>query len=186
MIDRNSEFFRMSKEIAADFLQSTVIIDDSPFRSISSSEDPNSGDAHIRSKAASRRQETSHRRLRFHHRSRTRKTSTLEIDHSSNPYFDARVVISAFAKKRIVCSVINPQKTEMDSLPELICDLADCADIVVIDWSLHNDEGEKAMEIIASILRQDETRPPGRLRLLAIYTVNPAIAQDSHHNQGAS
>ena len=28
MIDRNSDFFRMSKEIAADFLQSTVIIDD--------------------------------------------------------------------------------------------------------------------------------------------------------------
>ena len=34
MIDRNSKFFQMSKEIAVDFLQSAVIVDDSPFRSI--------------------------------------------------------------------------------------------------------------------------------------------------------
>ncbi len=98
-----------------------------------------------------------------------------EIDLGSNPYFDYRGVIGAFAKKRIVCSVINPRDTEMDDLPELIRHLADCADIVVIDWSLHNDDGEKAMEILASILRQDATPTPGRLRLLAIYTVNPHI-----------
>ena len=65
----------------------------------------------------------------------------------------------------------------MNSLLELICDLADCADILVFDWSLHNDDGAKAMEIIASILRQDESRSLGRLRLFAIYTGNPAIAK---------
>ena len=100
-----------------------------------------------------------------------------ENDYSGSSSFDARVVISAFARQRIVCSVINPQKTERDSLPELIRNLADCADIVVIDWSLHEDEGEMAMEILASILRQDATRASGRLRLLAIFTVNPAIAK---------
>ena len=39
MIDRNSDFFRLSKEIAADFLQSTVIIDDYGASEFSSSKD---------------------------------------------------------------------------------------------------------------------------------------------------
>ena len=98
-----------------------------------------------------------------------------EADHTSNPYFDDKAVVRAFAKKSIVCSVINPAKTETDTLTELISDLADCADITVIDWSLHGDNGDKAKEIITSILRQDKTRPAGRLRLLAIYTGNNEI-----------
>ena len=174
MIDRKSDFFRMSKEITEEFLQSTVIIDDFLFPKYLSS-----GDRTLDAPTPSSRPPIGDKKQipqaeTLLPRQASEDINT-EIDLSSNPAFDYRVVIGAFAKKRIVCSVINPRETERDDLPELIRHLADCADIVVIDWSLHNDNGEKAMEILASILRQDETPAPGRLRLLAIYTVNPHI-----------
>ena len=175
MIDRNSEFFRMSKEIAVDFLQSTVIIDDFTPPRYASSEGrtlviPTSG----RRPPVGGRDQLPQAEIPTPQQN-AEDVNPLNDDSSSS--FDARAVISAFSKQRIVCSVINPQETERDSLPELIRNLADCADIVVIDWSLHEDEGQMATEILASILRQDATRASGRLRLLAIFTVNPAIAK---------
>jgi hypothetical protein len=148
MIDRNSEFFKMSKDIATDFLQSTVIIDDYVASGSSSTEarslveprtghrPPIGGKTPLAHPAASSPEES--------------ENFESETDQIGNPYFDDKAVVRAFAKKGIVCSVINPAKTEMDSLSELICDLADCADITVIDWSLHNDDGLKAKEIITS------------------------------------
>jgi hypothetical protein len=50
------------------------------------------------------------------------------------------------------------------------------ADIIVIDWELHNDGGDSATNIITEIVRSDE-RQNGRLRLIAIYT------GDTNNNQ---
>lgn len=178
MIDQNSTFFKMSKEIAVDFLQSTVIVDDFTLPRYPSSEDRTLMLPVSVRRPPLRNEEQMLQTQSPSPQQGVTKTDT-EIDQSSNPYFDARAVISAFAKKRIVCSVVNPQETERESLPELIRNLADCADILVIDWSLHNDEGEMAMQILASILHQDATRTTDRLRLLAIYTGSPAIARIS-------
>jgi hypothetical protein len=173
MIDRNSEFFRISKEIAADFLQSTVIIDD-----YETPGSPSSGDLSLVEPRAGHRPPIGGKTPLAQPGALSPEESEnveSEADHTSNPYFDDKAVVRAFAKRGIVCSVINPAKTETDTLTELISDLADCADITVIDWSLHGDNGDKAKEIITSILRQDKTRPAGRLRLLAIYTGNNEI-----------
>jgi hypothetical protein len=172
MIDRNSTFFRLSKEIAADFLQSTVIVDDYGASGFYSSRD------------VSLLEPERHRRPPIGVKASLAQPDVLsteeaenvapETDYRSDHYFNEKVIVRAFAKKGVVCSVIKPAKAEMDSLTELIRDLADCADITVLDWSLYDDKGNKALEIIANVLSQDRERLTGRLRLLAIYTGNNA------------
>jgi len=89
---------------------------------------------------------------------------------------DAQQVINSFARKKIICSVIKPSQN--NHLPEMIHNLASGADIIVIDWDLNEQEekGATALEILKSVAEQ-ALNSPSQLRLFAIYTGEPAIAQ---------
>ena len=92
-------------------------------------------------------------------------------------YFNDKEVIEAFARKRIVCSIIRPERKDRDSLPQLIRNLADCADILVFDWSLHGDSGDKVLEMLVDILRSESDQQSARLRLLVVYTGDPKVGR---------
>jgi hypothetical protein len=46
---------------------------------------------------------------------------------------------------------------------------ANRSDIVILDWEIHGDSGDNAIELINTILSDDENQ--GRLRLITIYTI---------------
>jgi hypothetical protein len=87
---------------------------------------------------------------------------------------DAEKLIDAAMDLGLVCAVIRPPKRK--SIKTKISLAAKRADIVCLDWELHNDAGATATKIITEITRSDERRN-GRLRLIAIYT------GDTNNNQ---
>ena len=79
---------------------------------------------------------------------------------------DARRLVDSFAKHGLICAVIAP--LEDDSLAAAtVVPAARRADMVILDWQLHQDDGEKTLELLKKLLKDDEV---GRLRLIAIYT----------------
>ena len=85
---------------------------------------------------------------------------------------DAKKVIDVFASKGMVCSVLKPDEGE-DPLGIAI-KAAERADVLILDWQICDDDGEKAMEIIGNIITSDLSENP-RLRLIIVYTGEPNI-----------
>lgn len=78
----------------------------------------------------------------------------------------ADTVIDAFADLGMVCAVL---KAGHDSaFPERTVKAAVRADIVVLDWKIHESAGDVALSVIKRILEADQNNH--RLRLIAIYT----------------
>lgn len=87
---------------------------------------------------------------------------------------DAEKLVDAAMNLGLICAVIKPPKRK--SIKTQVSLAAKRADIVCLDWELHNDGGATATKIITEITRSDERRN-GRLRLIAIYT------GDTNNNQ---
>ena len=85
---------------------------------------------------------------------------------------DAKKVIDVFAFRKMVCSVLKPDKDE--ELLGLAIKAAEKADVLVLDWRIYDDDGEKAMGIIGNILASDPTEDQ-RLRLIIIYTAEDIV-----------
>jgi hypothetical protein len=78
----------------------------------------------------------------------------------------AKEVIDAFALKGLVCSILDPDS----SVEERLANIADRADLLVMDWWIDGDRGGRAIELIEAILKRDQDRENRRLRVVAIYT----------------
>ena len=82
---------------------------------------------------------------------------------------DAQVVIAGFADIGSVCAVLTPGPDV--EFRERTVKAARRADIVILDWKIHESFGDTAMEVLQEILQHDRRR----LRLLAIYTAQPDL-----------
>ena len=89
---------------------------------------------------------------------------------------DAKTLVDEFAKRGIACAVLRPDSK--DDIITQATKVAEFADIVVLDWILDEDSGEKAIILMRKILGKESD--PGRMRLIAIYTGEsdlPAVAK---------
>lgn len=102
-------------------------------------------------------------------------TASSENQTKNAHYLNAKKVIDSFAEKGIVCSILRPTKEERDTLPGKLAKLASCADIVIIDWELHQDNGETAKQILKGIAKSSLGHP-AQLRLIMFYTGSQEIA----------
>ena len=82
---------------------------------------------------------------------------------------DADAVINGFADIGCVCAVLNPGTS--DEFRERTLKAARRADIVILDWKIHDSPGDQALDVMRAILREDQQR----LRLIAIYTGEPDL-----------
>ncbi len=78
---------------------------------------------------------------------------------------DARTIVETFAKRGLICAVTAPW--ENDSLVASVLPAARRADIVILDWQLHDDDGARTLKLLKNLLQNSEV---ARLRLVAIYT----------------
>ena len=85
---------------------------------------------------------------------------------------NADIVINAFADLGMVCAVL---KAAPDSaFPERTVKAAVRADIVVLDWKIHEQPpGDVALSVMERVLADDQNNH--RLRLIAIYTGEPDL-----------
>ncbi len=82
---------------------------------------------------------------------------------------DAKVLVDGFADVGLVCAVIRPEPTESPVTRTLRA--ARRADIVILDWELNGDDGDSTLQIVHRLVNEGaEDEPPGRLRLIAVYS----------------
>lgn len=86
-----------------------------------------------------------------------------QIRHS----LDTDALVTSAMDLGLVCSIIRPPRNK--SIRAQVNEAARRADIVCLDWEIHQDSGDAATNIIVEIIKSDERRN-GRLRLIAIYT----------------
>ena len=82
---------------------------------------------------------------------------------------DADAVIGGFADIGSVCAVLNPAPG--DEFRERTVKTARRADIVILDWKIHDSVGDATLDVMRDILQGDRQR----LRLLAFYTGEPNL-----------
>ena len=82
---------------------------------------------------------------------------------------DADAVIGGFADIGSVCAVLNPAPG--DGFRERTVKAARRADIVILDWKIHESVGDAALDVMRDLLQEDRQR----LRLLAFYTGEPNL-----------
>lgn len=159
----STDFMNLSKEVAERFLHTVVVVDD---EAAFGEELPEPKTLEKPGRTAGQEEDKSgggaeQRRPRKHR-------------------LDAKKVMDLFASKGMVCSVLRPNKDE-DPL-RIIGGAAKRADVFMLDWEIHNDDGETAIKIINSIIASDLKDSP-RLRLILIYTGEDGIVRISEKIQ---
>lgn len=79
-------------------------------------------------------------------------------------------LLNSFAKKRIVCSLYEPQKGQKYTQKSEAYLLCLSADIVIVDWVIHDQRGEHTLELIENLIKQSVEDEPEQLRLILVYT----------------
>ena len=159
-----SDFFQESMHSAAVFLQTAVIIDDRIF----------SDDTRHRPKKL---KETIGRKPAVKNKLEA-SDPTITVD---SPEQDPHAVIpqdliSSFAKKQIVCSTYQPKSKNFSTgSGGEFRKLCKNADIVIVDWSLHGDDGQHALELITGLALDSSSEAPEQLRLILTYTGEPNL-----------
>ena len=83
---------------------------------------------------------------------------------------NAKELVDAFSNHGLICAVFRPTVEQSVELEDELLLPATRADIVVLDWVLHDDAGSSALALIESLVQADSPASSGRLRLIAIYT----------------
>ncbi len=144
----------MAEQIAGEFLQSVVLVDDeAEFASWHSAED----DA-VDPNAMNPR--------------RSRKPALKPPGPHANR-LDARLVADGFAEKGIVCAILQPRRDEEEEVTARTLTVARRADVLVLDWDFYGDNGRDALELLLAVLQHDKR--DHRSRLIAIYTAAPSL-----------
>jgi hypothetical protein len=89
---------------------------------------------------------------------------------SSEQHLSSRDLLNSFAKKRMVCSLYQPEEGAAYSKRSDVYQLCMASDVVVLDWVLHGRDGDHTIELVDNIIKQSLEDDPEQLRLIVIYT----------------
>jgi hypothetical protein len=160
----SSNFFEISKDIARDFLQTVVIIDDQ-----ATFEEPKP-ELIIEEPKGRGRRETLFLE--------DQQTKGDVAESEASEVLNVKPLNDCFADSGLVCCVLKPTKQETSSIVTKANHVARRADIVIFDWKLNSEEtpGATALKCICAILNDDVVKEKGsfksqpRTRLIAVYT----------------
>ena len=168
-----SAYDRFIIESAAQYLQTVVLIDDRIYESKSGS---------VASRLTTPPEV--HRKAALKRRAATtvekKKESTENIDDETPDEVSFHDVQNSFAKKRIICSLYQPKKRATFGKQSDVYNLCSTADVVIVDWDLHGDSGDKATTLVGSLVEQSQIEVPQQLRLVLIYTLEANLGSVAH------
>ena len=84
---------------------------------------------------------------------------------------NANTVTGAFADRGMACTVLTADQDS--AFPARTVKVASRADMVVLDWKIADSDGDTTLELMKTILSDDQNA--NRLRLMAIYTGEPNL-----------
>lgn len=89
---------------------------------------------------------------------------------------DLRRLTDAFASRGVICAAIAPEPgATPDQISARLVPAAARADVVILDWVLNGDNGERTKALLERLLEKDRDSTGSRLRTIAIYTGQPAL-----------
>ncbi len=96
---------------------------------------------------------------------------------SARSEYHPRELMESFAQKGIVCALYEPYKQFSTDAKSDLFRLCERADVVILDWDLHNDHGDGVCALLAELIMQGERELPHHVRLCAIYTSETSLHQ---------
>jgi len=150
----SASFSEWSKDVAAEFLANVMIVDDRARLS--------AGDESVKPTAlvAPPRQGAT---------VPARGETGVSVANGAHSLY-AKALIDEFARHGIICGVFCPAEGQIDSFPKDFFSVIERADVVILDWVLHEyKNGEKALEILRELQRATK-KEKGRARLVIIYS----------------
>lgn len=178
-----SGFQTYSRKVAANFLQTVVVVDDRPETIVRPKTDPApvQATAIIAPVGRGSRGGAVAPAAPTGAAGGTAPAGSFEPD--ENLYI--KNLNEAFAEKGIICGVLRPLATLADRRKIISAaeQAAKRADIVILDWKMEGEteEGATALQIIEGVFKGDNAgrdtpyQEPGRLRLIAVYSQNPDL-----------
>jgi len=145
------DFMGLSTEVAKKFLHTVVFVDDQAIYEEIQPPTPTELDTPTRKVI--------------------KKNESERIERNAHK-LNVKIVTDEFALKGMICSVLKPKDGE--SSIEYVKQAAKRADVFILDWEIHNDDGKTAKEIINMLISLDDSKY-SRLRLIIIYTGEPDI-----------
>ena len=137
------QFRRRSREVARRFLQTAVVVDDEAYMATERSE---IGNGEVVAPGRTGRA--------------TEQSGGSSAGRATGHTLNAKSVIDAFATLGVVCGVVGPDQSAMETMRR--------ADIVVLDWQLREGDPNCALNLLRDLLTGEVDR--NSLRLVAIYT----------------
>ena len=168
---KNSAYDRFSVESAEQYIQTVVLVDDRIFvespRITARLNVINPGP--MGRKPATRQEESS---------SNTTANEINDVDATKIPRdVSLREVQDSFAKKRIICSLYQPENDASFDDKSEVYGLCSSADVTIVDWDLGDSSGERALQLVGSLLEHSQTTTPHQLRLVLIYTLEEKLGE---------
>lgn len=96
---------------------------------------------------------------------------------SGRSEYHPRELMESFAQKGIVCALYEPREHFSTDTKSDLFRLCERADVVILDWDLHNDRGDGVCALLAELIEQSERELPHHVRLCAIYTSETSLHQ---------
>lgn len=164
MCDDRSPFNKFILESAGKYLQTVVVVDDRIYEKTSGSVPSRlvAPSQKLRKAALKSAEAASEREV-----AADEKTGNAEKPEEVS-FHDVQ---NSFAKKRIICSLYQPKKIASFGEHSDVYNLCSAADVVIVDWDLHGDSGDKATELVGNLIEQSMKEIPNQLRLVLIYTM---------------
>jgi len=143
-------FIEHTEAIAKSFLHTALVVDDRALPSGPPAEPVQDAEAHDRPVG--------------------RGVSTLvepDSETDAEHELDLRALTEAFAARGVLCAALSPEQGDApEDIAVKLLPAAARADLVILDWVLNGDNGERTKALLAKLLDHDRHR----LRTVAIYT----------------
>ena len=84
-------------------------------------------------------------------------------------------LVTSFAREGIICALYEPpEEFQVDPTSDIF-KLCERPDIIILDWDLSGDAGQKTLDLILALVKQSQQEFPYHIRLLVIYTIDPSL-----------
>ena len=161
-----SPYDRFSIESAEQYIQTVVLVDDRIFV-----DGPRAtAKLNVRRPRPMGRKPATSRTESSRDTDANEKKDKVETEIPSDASF--RAVQGSFAKKRIICSLYQPDNDASFDDESEVYGLCSSADVTIVDWDLGDSSGGRATKLVGNLLEHSQAKIPHQLRLVLIYTQN--------------
>ncbi|MCH6256999.1 response regulator receiver domain [Puniceicoccaceae bacterium K14] len=174
-----SELNKFVQKAAADYLQSVVFVDDEIYNGNSGK--PFNGEISIEGIGAGliTQFEDDNETHLTEGNPKTgniiSETTATDSPVNISPDYHPRELMESFAHMGITCALYEPREGYETGPTSDLFRLCERADVVILDWDVHDDDGDSASDLLTELIEKSQNDIPHQVRLCVIYTLRPRL-----------